>query len=73
MLILGIIMTLAGAGAAIYGNHLNNDVEAVLSSFFSGGSGQPGDIWLYGGIAVAVIGIILVIVGAVNKNKGDNA
>ena len=61
MLILGLLMLAGGIAAAIYGNNLNNDVTAQLESMFSDGKANPGDVWLYAGIAVAVVGAILLI------------
>ena len=69
MLILGIIALLAGAGVAIYGNMLNNDAEAQLKYLLETGKTNPGDMWLYIGIAVAVIGLVITIVSIIKKKK----
>lgn len=66
-MILGILLILAGAGAAIYGNSLNNDMAAQLESIFANGASNPGDIWLYAGIGVAVVGLIIAIAGIARK------
>ena len=58
---------IAGIGSAIYGSSLNNDIEAQLESVFSNGSANPGDTWLYVGIAAAVIGLVLVVVSIIKK------
>ena len=55
------------------GNAQNNDMEAQLESIFSNGTSNPGDTFLYIGIAVAVVGLILLIVGLTkNKKKWRN-
>lgn len=68
MVIIGIIALIAGVGLAIYGNSLNNNVEAQIESLFSAGQVNPGNTWLYIGIAVGVIGLILLVVG-ISKSK----
>ena len=65
--ILGILSLIAGVAMAIYGNNLNSSFEAQLSSFFNNGTVNPGNTFLYGGIALAVVGCILLIVGLTQK------
>ena len=60
--------TYIGVALAVMGNAQNNDMEAQLESIFSNGTSNPGDTFLYIGIAVAVVGLILLIVG-LTKNK----
>ena len=60
-MIWGVIMIIAGIISAIYGSSLNNDIEAQLYSALTDGRMNPGNIWLYGGIAILVIGIIIVV------------
>ena len=67
--ILGIISLIAGVAMAIYGNSLNNSIEAQLNSLFSSGTVDPGNIFLYGGITLAVVGCILLIVGLTQKKN----
>lgn len=70
MIILGIIALIAGIASAIYGNAQNNDLEAQLKSALEDGTTNPGDTFLYIGIAVAVVGAILLIVGISKHKKG---
>ena len=51
----------AGAGSAIYGNHLNNDLDAQLEAIWNNGTKNPGDLWLILGGIVAVIGLVLLV------------
>ena len=51
---------------------LNNSIEAQLSSLFNSGSANPGNIWLYCGIAIAVVGAILLVLGLTKKNADNN-
>ena len=67
MLIVGIIMLVAGIASAIYGSSLNNSLEAQFESMLKNGSANPGNVWLYLGIGVAVVGVILIIVNFVKK------
>jgi len=69
MLIIGIIMMLGGVGCLVYGFMQNNNIEAQFSSLLSSGSMNPGTIFIIIGAVVAVIGLILVIVGAAKKSK----
>lgn len=66
-MIIGIILLLGGIASAIYGSHLNNDLESQMESFFTSGAANPGDIWLYAGIGVAVLGVIIVIARLIKK------
>ena len=68
--ILGLISLLAGIALALYGNSLNNSVSAQLNSLFSSGNVNPGNIWLYGGVALAVIGLVLLVIG--KKQNTEN-
>jgi len=69
MVIFGIILLIADTGLAIYGNSMNGDLEAQLSSLLEKGSANPGDIFLYIGIGAAVLGLILLISGLVKKKN----
>lgn len=66
-MILGIIALVAGIGCAIYGNTLNNSAEAQLESLFTKGSVNPGNTYLYIGIGVAVLGLIIILVNSKKK------
>ena len=65
----GIISLILGVISIVYGNSQNNDVEAQLESMFSNGTTNPGDTFLYVGIALAVLGLILLFVGMSKKDK----
>ena len=69
MVILGILLLLGGIASAGYGILQNNDLEAQLASVFTKGSANPGTIWIIAGVAVAVIGLVLLIVGLSKKKK----
>ncbi len=74
MIAFGILLLLAGIGSAIYGNTLNNDMNAQLNSMFGNGVKNPGDIWIYCGAAVALIGVTLIICGVIKATaQGHNA
>ena len=55
------IMFVAGIAGVIYGSSTNNNMQAQVMSFYQSGKTNPGDVWLYIGIAVAVIGVIRII------------
>lgn len=70
MIAFGIFMLIGGIISAIYGVYLNNDVSSQLESFFSSGNTNPGDIFLYIGIIVAVLGVVFIFIGSVkNSNR----
>ena len=63
MIIIGIILIIAGIASAIHGNTLNNNFEAQLLYALEKGEINPGNTWIYIGIAVAIIGLILLLIG----------
>ncbi len=67
MVFLGLLAIIAGVAGALYGNSLNNDLESQVMSFLNTGAGNPGDIYMYIGIAVGVVGLILLIVGLTKR------
>ncbi|MBO4467674.1 MAG: DUF3185 family protein [Clostridia bacterium] len=69
MIIIGAIMMVVGVALAIYGNSLNNDVGSQLQSVLESGKTNPGNTFLYIGIALGVVGLILLIAGLVKKSK----
>lgn len=69
MTIFGVLMLVVGVVLAVVGVSMNNSVEAQLTSMLNNGSANPGDIWLYIGIAVAVVGLVLLIAGIMKKKK----
>ncbi len=69
MTILGVILLIAGVISAVYGGILNNSIEAQLESLLTKGSANPGSVWLYVGIAAAVIGVILIVVGLKKRSQ----
>lgn len=68
MLTLGIYLVIGGIGIAIYGNYLNNSLEAQLNSMIQHGTRNPGDLFFFGGIVAIIIGAILIY-RDVQKNK----
>lgn len=71
MITFGILLLLTGIGSAIYGNTLNNDMNAQLNSMFGNGVKNPGDIWIYCGAAVALIGVTLIICGVIKQTAKE--
>ena len=69
MLFFGTVLSLGGLGATIYGIHLNNSMEAQLTSLFSSGNVDPGTSWIAGGIAALIVGLILFVFGLVRMSK----
>lgn len=69
MLILSIILILAGAASVITGIIQNNSIELQLESLLSSGSADPGTVWIVAGIIALVIGIVLLILHFVRKQK----
>lgn len=71
-LFMGVVALIVGIALAAYGNSLNNDWEAQLASLWNNGTTNPGDTWLYLGLAVAVVGLVLTVLGIMNKSKNKN-
>lgn len=69
MIIFGILSLIAGVVCALYGNTLNNDLETQLESILSNGVSNPGNVYLYIGIAVAVLGLVLLVAGVMKKEQ----
>ena len=69
MLLMGIVTTIVGIGLAVYGNNINNDLENQIVSAF-GGDAASGDLYLYLGIALAVLGVAMCILDIVKRQKG---
>ena len=69
MTVFGIIFLLAGIAAAFYGTMLNNDIESQMESIFRDGQTDPGNIFLFVGIAVALIGLLMFIKGLSKKKR----
>jgi hypothetical protein len=66
LLVFGILLLIAGFVMIAVGDAINNDVEMQLESLFSGGSMNPGNTLMYGGIGVVAVGVILSIVSFVS-------
>lgn len=67
-----ICMLIVGVVLAVFGNQQNNDLEAQLSSLWNNGTANPGDLWIYVGIAVAIVGLVLTVIGIINMNNGGS-
>ncbi|MFV0480662.1 MAG: DUF3185 family protein [Campylobacteraceae bacterium] len=61
MFYLGIIIAVAGIAALIFGNNMNNNIEQQVTSIFQQGVVNPGEPFVYGGIAAIVLGVILIL------------
>lgn len=60
-LLLGLLFSCGGIGSIIYGNNMNNSVEAQWDSFWNNGSTDPGTTWIIIGAAAVVVGIIMLM------------
>ncbi len=69
MLIAGLIAILVGAAAFIYGIAQRSSAEYVLASAFGAEEAAVVDTIFYIGIAVMVVGAILLVVHYVKKSK----
>lgn len=69
MIIAGAVLIVLGVGSAVYGLHLNNDVEALLIHTLSGGGkSSPGTGWIIAGTVVLVIGLVLLVLGFIKRS-----
>ena len=69
MIVLGVLALIAGVAMALIGNAQNNSISAQLGSLLNNGTANPGNTLLYIGIAVAVVGVILLIAGIAKKKR----
>ncbi len=69
MIVVGILLTIAGIGMAFYGNKINNDIGSQLYAVLSDGTVNPGNVWIYFGVATILIGVILIICGVVKMER----
>jgi uncharacterized membrane protein HdeD (DUF308 family) len=61
-------MTIAGLILLLYGNSLNNSIEAQFSSFFGRGQTNPGTFWMIiGGVISCIGGMTLIKKLLINK------
>ena len=67
MAFLGIIALIAGIASTLYGNAQNNSIEAQFESFLSSGTTNPGNTFVYVGIVLAIVGIVLIIASFMKK------
>jgi len=57
MILFSIVLVILGIIAAISGNSLNNDLEAVAKNLWNGGSGKPGTAWIAIGVLAIIAGV----------------
>ena len=64
MLFFGILFLIGGIGLVIFGNYANSSVDLQLESLFRHGVRDPGNTFVYIGIALAVIGLLMLFTRA---------
>ena len=67
MVFFGILLIALGIGATMYGNAMNSSLREQLFSLFNTGSFNPGSIWIIGGVAAIVIGVLLLLSALLRK------
>lgn len=70
MIIAGIILAVCGGIAALWAGNMRDSFEYAWSSFLGDSEHVFVDVVLYAGIFALVVGFVLLIVGAVNRNSG---
>lgn len=68
-LVFGIMLVVSGFISIIYGNNLNNNYEEQFVSFWEKGQSNPGDTWIYIGVGLLLVGIILSIYGIIQHTN----
>ena len=71
MYFLGIIFILAGIGSIYYGTEINNNLVAQFSSLFNTGTVDPGNIYIFLGVAGIAIGSIFISVEYNGKKRNE--
>ncbi|OUN99633.1 hypothetical protein B5F98_00170 [Pseudoflavonifractor sp. An44] len=64
---LGVVLIILGLVCAGYGYTQNNTLEAQISSLLQSGATNPGTIFIFLGIGVAIVGVLLCIYSIVRK------
>lgn len=59
MLVVGVMLLFIGAGVAMYGNQLNNDLSSQFEAVLDGRV-NPGDFMLYLGLIIACAGALCI-------------
>lgn len=57
----GFLFTGGGVASIVYGNAMNNSIESQWNALWNNGSTDPGTIWIIIGVAVAVVGLIMLV------------
>ena len=70
MFVLGFLLLVLGIASTIYGDFLNDNIELQLKNVLFEGNSDPGNQWIYLGIAFAIIGAILLTIELLRRNKG---
>ena len=70
MFVLGFLLLVLGIASTIYGDFLNDNIELQLKNVLFEGNSDPGNQWIYLGIAFAIIGAILLTIELLRHNKG---
>lgn len=68
-LIVGIVFVLAGATLLVVGLNSSHSVADQLSSTFTGRFTQATTWYIIGGIASAVLGVLMMVAGAVGRKS----
>lgn len=73
MIIAGIVLIIVGTVSIVYGVLQNDSIEVQLESIWESGTKDPGNLWIIIGAAIAILGIVLLIVGLTKRNRTDRA
>ena len=65
--IVGAMFTISGVALAIYGASKNNSYSSRWDSVLSGGSLDPGTVFIVIGVIVALVGFIMMMIGLSKK------
>lgn len=67
MTVLGILIFLAGVGSLGYGIYSNNNMDIRVDKLFNEGVKDPGTLFIVLGVVGLILGLVLIIVGAINR------
>lgn len=69
MMIVSLIVVIVGLVLLFYGSYLNNDTESVLESLLTSGKTDPGESFLFMGILVLAVGVVLLFFAILKDKK----
>lgn len=72
MTVLGIVFVVFGIISVVAGKNINNDMDRQLRDLFESGEINQGDVFVYLGYGLIILGVLFIIIGIVKNGQKDN-